>query len=518
MIDAPVKRLDYFWAAVSGALLVFSFPTYNLWPLAWFFLVPLLLCTQGKNGKDAFLLGAFAGVVAYLGLIYWIVVAVHQYGNIPLPFAIPVLLLLVIYLSLYWGTFTFLTSYVHEGIVWIPLVTFPALWVGLEYLRSYLLSGFPWALIGYSQYVNALCTQIADITGVYGVSFVVIMINILLFLWIVRLQGRKRPPLLGTIFSVILVVLTIAYGYWRVSFPLPAEKGLRVGVVQGDIPQDVKWDKGFQDKTMRIYRDLTIQLKGQSVGLIVWPETAFPAYFPSGTELDNSVMAVPQEMGSYLLFGSLAMKKSKKMIAVYNSAYLLSPQRRIVGRYDKIHLVPFGEYVPLSTRFPVFNALAGIGNITPGDEPVIFHLPRGKFGVLICFEVIFPELCRKFVLKDADFVVTITNDAWFGKTSAPYQHLAQASFRSIENRIWLVRAANTGISALVDPWGRIRQSSSLFTPETLTGEIGFKARPMTFYTTHGDLFAMVCALLGIVLIGYIALKRHVLWSQGKSRR
>jgi apolipoprotein N-acyltransferase len=511
MSASRVKSLDYFWAALSGALLVLSFPLVNLWPLAWLFLVPLLWCTRGKHGKDAFILGALAGVVAYLGLIYWIIVAVHRYGNIPLPLAIPVLLLLVIYLSLYWAVFVFFASFVREKGEWIVLLTFPALWVGLEYLRNFLLSGFPWALLGYSQYLNTAFVQIADITGVYGVSYLLILINALFFLWIVSWAERKRGPISGTVFAVVLLALTFAYGYWKISAPLKTEKGLTVGVAQGNIPQDVKWDDAFQKKTLAVYRDLSLDLKEQSPELIVWPETALPSYFPSGTELDDKVMDIPRETGAYLLFGSLSAKKKKKEIQIYNSSYLLSPQGRIIGRYDKMHLVPFGEYVPLSSRFPILNTLAGIGNIQSGEEAVLLRLPRSKFGVLICFEVIFPELCRKFVRNGADFMVTITNDAWFGNTSAPYQHLSQATFRAIENRVWLVRAANTGISAFVDPWGRIRKASDLFTPAVLTGEIGFKANAVTFYTKYGDLFAICCSLLGAGLIGYLLLKKQVIW-------
>jgi apolipoprotein N-acyltransferase len=512
MIASQVKRVDYFWAAVSGALLVVSFPTFNLWPVAWFFLVPLLLCTEGKNGKDAFLLGAFAGVIAYLGLIYWVIVAVHSYGNVPLPLAIPILFLLVIYLGLYWGVFTFLITYIKETGEWISLLTFPAIWVGLEYGRSYALSGFPWALVGYSQYLNTAFVQVADITGVYGVSYLLVLVNTFLFLLIVRLKKRKRIPLMCTIATIALVVITFVYGYWRIYYPEKMQKGLQVGIVQGNIAQDVKWDMAFQEETLAIYRGLSLQLKEQSPGLIVWPETAVPAYFPSGTELDDKVMDISQETGTDLLFGSLSVKKKKKEIAIYNSAYLLSPQRHILGRYDKVHLVPFGEYVPLSSRFPIFNALAGIGNIEPGEELVLFKIPHGTFGVLICFEVIFPELCRENVRRGADFMVTITNDAWFGRTSAPYQHLAQATLRSIENRIWLVRAANTGISAFVDPWGRIRKAGGIFTPEVLIEEIKLRDNTMTFYTRHGDLFAAVCSLLGIVMIVYVVFKKLVLWS------
>jgi apolipoprotein N-acyltransferase len=511
MTSSQVQRLDYFWAALSGGLLVLSFPIVNLWPVAWFFLVPLLLCIRGKKGKDAFLLGAFAGAIAYLGLIYWVVVAVHRYGNIPLPLAIPILLLLVIYLSLYWGAFAFLASYVREKGEWIALLTFPALWVGLEYLRSFLLSGFPWALVGYSQYLNTPIVQIADITGVYGVSFLLILCNTLLFLWIVRWRGRKGVPLQVTIFTIVLVALAFAYGYWKIKTPLTTDKKLTIGVAQGNIEQDVKWDQGFQKETLEIYRKLSLELSKASPHLVIWPETAVPAYFPSGTGLDQKVMAIPHQLNTYLLFGSLSSRKQGEEVKVYNSAYFISPRPRILSRYDKMHLVPFGEYVPLSSFFPFFNSLVGIGNITPGEEVVVFQLPHGKFGTLICFEVIFPELCRKFVRNGADFMVTITNDAWFGRTSAPYQHLAQATFRSIENRIWLVRAANTGVSAFIDPWGRINTASGLFTREVLTGEIDLKGGKMTFYAQYGDLFAIFCSLLGICLIGYVVLRKQVIW-------
>ena len=518
MTSPQVKRLDYFWAALSGGLLVLSFPLVNLWPFAWFFLVPLLVCTRGKHGKDAFFLGAFAGVIAYLGLIYWVVVAVHRYGNIPLPLAIPILLLLVIYLSLYWGVFAFFASFAKDKGEWIVLLAIPAFWVGLEYLRSFLLSGFPWALVGYSQYLNTSFVQIADMTGIYGVSFLLILINTLLFLWIVAWSERKRGPIIGTIFTMALLALTFAYGYWKINAPLKTEKGLTVGVAQGNIPQDVKWDSAFQKRTLTIYRDLSLELKEQSPGLIVWPETAVPSYFPSGTELDDKVMDIAQETGTYLLVGALSAKEKKKVVRevkevmeVYNSAYLLTPQRRISGRYDKMHLVPFGEYIPLSSRFPVLNKLAGVWNIEQGEKAVLFRLPRGRVGVLICFEGIFPELCREYVRQGANFMVTITNDAWFGQTSAPYHHLPQAPFRAIENRVWLVRAANTGISAFVDPWGRIIKPSNLFTPAVLAEEITFKANTMTFYTKYGDFFAIACSLLGVVLIGYIVLKKQVIW-------
>jgi len=507
MTALRATRQDFFWAGVSGLLSVLSFPNVDFFPVAWVFLVPLLLCTRGKTAKDAFLLGVFAGIVAYLGLVYWVVVAVHRYGNIPLPLAIPILILLVLYLSLYWGIFTYFCSYYTERAGCIAMLALSALWVGLEYLRSFFLTGFPWALLGYSQYRNTTFVQAADIVGVYGISFLLVLSNILLFLWLVSWRQGRRRPITATIVTAAILALTFAYGSWKIHSPLTTGEPLKVAVVQGNIEQDVKWDKRFQRETLAIYRTLSLGLREAPPRLIVWPETALPAYFPTRTELDQGVLMIPKELGSYLLFGSLSRKKGQEEGEVYNSAYLIAPSSLILDRYDKLHLVPFGEYIPLSRFFPIFSALVGIGNISSGKAAVIFHLPEGKFGVLICFEVIFPELSRKFIRKGADFMVTITNDAWFGRTSAPYQHLAHATLRCIENRTWLVRAANTGISAFIDPWGRIQKATGLFTREALTEQIGVRRGQMTFYTKHGDLFAIICSLLGTGLIGYSLIRK-----------
>lgn len=502
-----VKGWDYVWAALAGALLFVSFPKLDLWPAAWFFLVPLLLCLRGKSWRDAFVLGTFSGAVAYLGIVYWVIVAVHRYGEMPLLLAVPVLLLLVIYLSLYWGAFAAFASCAMEIGGLVTLFSLPAVWVGLEYLRNFLLSGFPWALVGYSQYLNTQIVQIADLTGVYGVSFLIILVNTLVFLWVSALRREERIPLVGTVLVIAAVGGSLVYGNARMRAPFDVGKGLLVGVAQGNIPQDVKWDSAFQNKTLAIYRALSLQLKGGAPDLLVWPETAIPFYFPSGTVMDGAILDIARETGAYLLVGSLSMQREKRRVNVYNSAYLISPQRRIVDRYDKLHLVPFGEYVPLSEHLPILNRMVDIGNIATGKKQVIFRLPRGGFGVLICFEVIFPELCRGYVKDGASFIVTITNDAWFGKTSAPYQHLYHAAFRAIENRRWMVRAANTGVSAFIDPWGRIRQQSGIFTEAALLHEIRCRTGTVTFYTRYGDLFARVCSALAVFLICYCLIRR-----------
>ena len=222
------------------------------------------------------------------------------------------------------------------------------------------------------------------------------------------------------------------------------------------------------------------------------------------------ILKIAEETGAHLLFGSPSHDWVKGKVKYYNSAYLLSPQGKVVGKYDKIHLVPFGEYVPLSGLLFFLESLSGVGNLSPGKTVQNLHFPQGDFGVLICFEIIFPNLCRKFVKAGAQFLVTITNDAWFGRTSAPYQHLSMATFRAVENRVSIARAANTGISAFIDAKGEIRKRSDIFVRETLVGHINPKIEG-TFYTRYGDVFALVSSAIAFLLILLAYLKRILIF-------
>jgi len=217
-------------------------------------------------------------------------------------------------------------------------------------------------------------------------------------------------------------------------------------------------------------------------------------------------MEIAEQTGAYLLFGSPSYRMVKEKVEYYNRAYLLSPQKEVIGSYDKIHLVPFGEYVPLSEFLFFLGSLSTVGNLSSGRTIHNLHFPQGDFGVLICFEIIFPNLCRKFVKVGADFLVTITNDAWFGRTSAPYQHLSMVTFRAIENRVSIARAANTGISAFIDAKGEIRKRSGLFVQEALVGQIGPKIEG-TFYTQYGDIFALVSSALALLFVLLAYFKR-----------
>jgi apolipoprotein N-acyltransferase len=213
------------------------------------------------------------------------------------------------------------------------------------------------------------------------------------------------------------------------------------------------------------------------------------------------VLDIPNKTRAYLLFGSPSFKIERGKVNHYNSAYLASPAKEIIGKYDKIHLVPYGEYVPLGEILPLGSLGEGIGNFKSGKVIYNFSLPQGKFGVLICFEIIFPDLCRRFVKSGANFLVTITNDAWFGRTSAPHQHFTIAVFRAVENRVFIARAANTGITGFIDPRGKIIKKGEIFTEEAMNGAIRL-SKKKTFYTLYGDVFAWVCSGLSLLLLGY----------------
>lgn len=496
-----MKKKDILGCVFSAVLLILSFPNFDLEFLTWIALIPFFYSIEGKTLKTSFKLGFLTGFFSFLGILYWVVIAVHRYGNIPLIPSILILFLLVAYLSLYWGVFSFLTQFLRLKMGLKSLIFIPFLWVTLEYVRSFFLTGFPWANLGHSQYLNLPFIQMVELTGVYGLSFVIMMVNITLYLFLYY-WPKKALPKYEILISISILLIFYLYGYLRIGMidrEMVGNPPLTIGLVQGNIDQSIKWEESFQRETLNIYEKLSLQVAEKKPDLILWPETATPFFFQDATEYQPLILNIPQKTGAFLLFGTPSYKVEKGKIHHYNSALLISPSGQIIGKYDKIHLVPYGEYVPLGEYIPLGSLGEGIGNFKPGKEIYNFSLPQGKFGVLICFEIIFPDLCRKFVKQGANFLVTITNDAWFGKTSAPYQHLTMATFRAIENRVFIARAANTGISAFIDPAGRIIKQSGLFTEETLVGSIRL-SRKKTFYTQYGDLFALLCSIISILLL------------------
>lgn len=487
---------------VSGVLLSAAFPPGGMEWIVWFGLIPLLFSIQDETRSNAFKLGMIAGMAHYLTLIYWIIVVLHTYGGLSYIISVSALILLSLYLSAYFGLFSILIHYFRE----FRLRVLPAgcIWVFLEYVRGQFLTGFPWCLLGHSQFEQTGLIQVADTIGVYGITFLIVVVNSLIYHLFMnhRLVFRHRWLLWEAAIVVFMVVMVTAYGRIRLQGPLISGEDhfpIRIAVVQGNIDQSLKWDKAFQARTIDRYRALTRSTYDFRPELIVWPETSVPLFFQNKTALSDEVVEIGREAQASLVFGSPAYEKNTHGTRYYNRAYLLSPDGDVTDYYDKVHLVPFGEYVPLRRLFPFINRLVqAAGDFTAGRAKRPLQYRSLSAGVLVCFEGIFPELSRAQVKNGATSLVNITNDAWYGMTSAPYQLLMMSAFRAVENRRWLIRSANTGISAFVDPYGRIVKRTSLFTEAVLTQTIS-PVSGFTFYTRYGDVFVYIILVICLML-------------------
>jgi len=470
--------------------------------------LPLLYAVRKNSPKSSFKLGFLTGFVAYSGIFYWLNIVMTTYGKLPLLVSCALTLLMAAYMATYLATAVALTRFAEEHSV-PPLLTFPFIWVALEYTRAHILTGFPWASLGYTQYRTLPLIQIADITGVYGVSFLIVLVNLFLFqLWRwVRGKDGATYPFLATAAAVSLFLLTLFYGFISLNRD-DTGREIKVALAQGNIPQDVKWDPAFQEETVAIYERLSRKTAGTATQLIVWPESSLPFFYQKESAYSNRISSLARELNSYLVVSSPALEFEGGAERLLNSAFLISSDGSTVGRSDKLHLVPFGEYVPLATLLPfVKKMVQGIGDFSPGKNVTPLAAPFGKMGILVCFEGIFPEISRDYVRNGAGLLVNITNDAWFGDSSAPYQHLSMTIFRAVENRVPLVRSANTGITAFIDSRGHVQGMSRLFSEAVLTGKVrlGFEH---SFYTRFGDLFAFICIAVSLTVLGIVACRRR----------
>ncbi len=489
-------------AVASGVLLALAFPKGDVSLLAWIAFVPLLWVMGEHTPRRAFTYGWISGMGFYLCTVYWVVHTIGFYSNIPPLVAVGPLLLMCTILATYTGAFAAGLRF-YQQCEGSTVLLAPLLWVALEWVRSFFFIGFPWADLGYSQHNFLNLIQCVEVTGVYGISAAVIFVNLAVFTVLCqRGPGRGRWLL-----AAVLVVFGLSF--WGAARrtqlgALPVAHHLRVGVIQGNIEQDKKWDPEFQEATVARYEQLTRAAVTRGVNLVVWPETAVPFFFQSDVTYQERLLNLVREVKTPVLFGSVGWRsKGSDTVTLFNRAYLVSSSAEVLGFYDKMHLVPFGEYVPFhdSVLFFLDKLVEGIGDFAAGTTPTVFALPEGKFGVLICYEGIFPDLARRFVAEGADFLVNLTNDAWFGRSSAPYMHLVMEAMRAVENRVPLVRAANTGFSAVVDWDGRVRAQTALYETGFLVEEIAWP-QVTSFYTVHGDLFARLCALGAIVMLGY----------------
>jgi apolipoprotein N-acyltransferase len=502
------SRHTIFMALFSGILLFLSFPKFGFGLVAWVALIPLFVALKDTlTLKKAFFLGWSTGCVAYVGVLYWIVSVIVNYGRMPVYLGIACMLLLVCYLSIYVGLFGAGIVYLRNK---VPLfLAAPFLWVATEYLKSTVITGFPWENLGYSQVNNFYLIQIADITGVAGLSFLIVLFNASIFN---LLNERSKKTIVLASCVCLLSAGIYAYGIIRVGEVKEAMRNVpqvSVTLAQGNIDQSVKWSPTFQEETIDIYEGLSLKDDYRPGGLIIWPETAVPFNFELENALRRRVKDIAARSGKWLVFGAVSFNPHKQNTDFFNSAYLLSPDGEIRGRYDKVHLVPYGEYVPLRNVFPFISSLtAGIGDFARGAGYHPLDMGKEKIGVLICYEGILPEAGRAYKSNGAALLVNITNDAWFGKTSAPYQHLSMSVFRAVETRLYLARAANTGVSAIVDPCGEIIDRTEIFKKGVINGKIQYIDLP-SFYVRHGE---------WLVVLSFIVLAVFVIFNVARRRR
>jgi apolipoprotein N-acyltransferase len=488
--------ISLFLCALSGVLLALSFPKVSLWFLAWFSMVPFLLAVFASQKslplRQTLYLGFAFGFFHFLVGLYWVDIVLEKYGGLPVWMSIPVLILLCGYLALYGVAFALGVRFFHDSML-LPLwLSLPSLWVVLEWLRGKLLTGFPWNLLAYSQGDVGWLRQIADITGAYGVSWLIVLVNVLL-----ARAFMRRKDLIGWLCLVVALLASFWYGSKTLSSDFYCrDTDLKIVIVQGNIDQAQKWDEAFRDTTIEIYRQLSLEAaRSYKLDLIVWPESAMPFFYGFSPDLTMRVDKIIDEAKVPVLFGSIGIAGFGKDAKSLNKAYLVEPGGFIVGDYAKEHLVPFGEYVPLQPfLFFVHKLVPTAGDFVPGRSSGVISWKDEAIGMLICYEAIFPELARNRVLHGANVIVNISNDAWFGKSSAPYQHLEIARWRAVETRRPIVRSTNTGISAFIDPFGNIVSTLGLFQSGVLVVSVK-PCSAQTFYVRYGDVFVAFCALI-----------------------
>jgi apolipoprotein N-acyltransferase len=497
----------------SGFACALAFPPWDLWPIAFVALIPLFFALAGSTPREAAWLGYASGLSFYLTTIWWVISTMTTYGRLPLGLSLVVLALLCGVLAGYTAGFAWLLVAGRERLnhpEGVEPILAAGLWTGLEFLRTHLFSGFPWNLLGYSQYQQPTVRLLAAVAGVYGISALLVLVNGTLAscLLLALRPGREmlgwRRCLLPAAVACVAILATVGYGrvMWRDPTGGPS---IGVGLLQGNIDQSIKWEPGNQTATLDIYERLVRQAAAKRPALIVWPETAVPFFLRRDGELSARVFGIAAQLKTPMLVGSPDMGDDGSF---YNTAFFLGRDGHIRSRYDKRHLVPFGEYVPLhGLLFFLDKMVTGIGDFGRGRTATVFSVDGARFGVMICYEIIFPAEVRDFVSNGAHFLVNITNDAWFGRSGAPYQHLAMAALRAVENGTYLVRAANTGVTAVIAPSGEILARTEIFTEAALLGTIRLR-QAETPYSRYGDVLAWTCM---VFLVAYLATLARCAW-------
>jgi apolipoprotein N-acyltransferase len=492
-------KKDWSLVTLSALLMSLAYPPLPFGFVIYFALVPLIFALEDKGLSDAFKIGYLFGLVSNSLLLFWI-------GWATVPGAIAALVLLCLYTALLTWFYALVQKRWGKG----SLFFLPFLWVAMEYMRSLTEISFPWLNLAYTQtyYLNLI--QYASFTGNYAVSFWIVCLNLIIYLII---KHKKRIGLAISIFA-ILIILPYIYGWheFRVTRSVISETiekdNVKIALLQGNIEPKVKWDQRFLDYNIQTFIDMSKEAAKEDVDLILWPETAAPCYLASESLYMDKVQKTTDSLNIPLLVGTNDYEFTKEArVLYYNSVFLFKPKGRYPEIYNKIHLVPFSEKIPYDEKLHISDKVQlGQSDFSSGKSLTIFHIPKGRFATLICFESVYPALVRSFVKSGADFLLNITNDGWFGKTHGPFQHAQIAVFRAIENRISIARCANTGVSMFIDPFGRVSGATKIFVRTTVIDQIPLKLKD-TFYTKHGDWFAQGCLLVSFFLILASVIKR-----------
>jgi apolipoprotein N-acyltransferase len=504
--------LDFALALLSGALLALSFPKFGHSSIGWIALAPLLvaLTYRRQSTLRSFGLGLLAGFVYFAGTLYWFVMTLTTFGGMNTPVAVFAAAMGIAYLALYPALFAVIQARLIRALGKQALLMAPAVWVATEMARTYSPLDFPWDLLGYSQATVLPIAQLASVTGVYGLSLLVASVSTAAAYALLD-TSRRWWWVCGTV--ALIVLGTGVWGALRMRTHALTSEGrpVRVAVLQGNIPQEQKWDPAMGDAIMERYIGMTREAILRNAQFVLWPESATPQPYEQDVRRGDLIRRLAREAQITMLIGSdqiepaltaapLAPASPAAQPRMYNAAYLVRPDGSTAAVYRKIHLVPFGEYVPFKRLLFFLGPLVDFEfPFVPGTEATLLPVKGHMVSTAICYEVIYAGLMRSFVTRGSELLTTITNDAWYGWSSAPFQHWEQATLRAIEEGRYLARAANTGISGFVDPYGRVTQRSNMFQSAVLVEDVRFLTG-RTIYVRMGDVAGWLSVALTLAAL------------------